>query len=274
MGLATVVKDVAAIYGRPTTEGERLDEALYGMSVQIIQQQQSGGWAYIRTEYGVEGYIPLSYLETDETVASAWRKYRKMTVLAPYVDVQMQPAAISPRAASMARGGIVVPLGSADETGFIKVGLANGGVGYTRGSYLGDIIADWTQMGEEDMRWNIVETALSYNGAAYRAGGRTPLGMDAVGLAAMSYYLNGVTIGRELVVRPGGPLHAIRIDDMDEGDLVFFPESVGVYMGDNKFVHACGLPGMEGVMVSSLRPKDEDYCAPLAENIVSAASIY
>ncbi len=273
MGLATVVKDVAAVYGRPTTEGERADEMLYGMSVQIVQESESG-WAYIRTEYGAEGYIPLSYLEKDANVAAAWRKYRKMTVLAPYIDVQLRPETNAPRVASLSRGGILVPLGTADATGFMKVGLANGGVGYTRGSYLGDVITDWTQIAEEDMRWNIVETALSYNGAAYRTGGRSPLGIDGIGLAAMSYYLNGVSIPRELHVKPGGVLHAVRVDDVDEGDLLFFPESVGIYMGEQKFVHACSLPGVEGVIVSSMRPRDDDYLPELAENIISAASLF
>ena len=273
MGLATIVVDVAPIFEKPSTDSLRCDEALYGMSVQVIQESQSG-WCYLRTDYGMEGYCPTSCLETDAETAAAWRKYRKMTVLAPYIDVQKQARKEAPRAVSLARGSILVPLGSAETEGYVKVGLPNGGVGYTRASYLGDVITDWSKMGEEDMRWNIVETALAYNGSAYRQGGRSPMGIDGVGLAAMSYYLNGVAIPRETFIKPGTALHAIKLDEADEGDLLYFSDGVGVYMGNGKFVHASSASGMEGVMVSSMREKDPEYVPELAQHIVSVGSIY
>lgn len=273
MGLATVNCDVAPVYERPTAESVRTDEVLYGMSVQIIQQNDKG-WSYLRSEYGTEGYCPTSCLLDNAEVAASWRKYRKMTALAPYVDVQKSPDSLSPRLASLTRGGILVPLGSPTADGWLKVGLATGAVGYTRTSYLGDVVADWTRLTEDDMRWNIVETALSYNGAAFRAGGRSPMGIDAVGLAAMSYLMNGVTIPREPFLQPKGALHPVRVDEMDEGDLIYFREGIGVYMGDDKFVHASDYRGFEGVMVNSLRPKDPDYRGDLAAHIVAVGSIY
>ncbi len=105
MGLATLRTDYAPIFEKPSGASRRLDEMLYGMSAQIIQQDDSG-WCYLRTEYGIEGYSPASGLESDVKVASAWRKYKKMTVLAPYIDVLAEPNLEAQRLLSVPRGGI------------------------------------------------------------------------------------------------------------------------------------------------------------------------
>lgn len=273
MSLATVMNDVAPVFERPQPEAVRLDEVLYGMTVQLVQQSDTG-WSYVRTEYATEGYMPTASLHTDNNVATAWRKYKKVTVLAPYVDIQSEPDPNAPRVVSAPRGGILVTLGQPGADGWQKVGLVNGAVGFTRASYLGDVITDWQSMNEEDVRWNIVETALAYNGTAWRTGGRSPLGMDALGLVSMSYLMNGVVLPRSAVLKAGGPLHPIQQKDINEGDVVYFPDSMGLYMGDGRFVHATDIVGGEGVVVSSLRQKDEDYRADLAENIVAVASIY
>lgn len=273
MGLATVCVDVAPLYEKATAESARLDEGLYGMSVQLIEDSDSG-WCYVRSEYHSEGYMPQSFLLRDPAVAAAWRKYKKMVVLAPYIDVQREAASASPKLAGVPRGGILVALSSPGEDGWQKVGLVDGGVGYTRASYLGEAITDWEAVSEADMRWNIVETALSYNGAAWRFGGRTPMGIDAVGLVAMSYLLNGVIIPRSLAFKQGGLLRQVGQKAMNEGDILYFGDSLGIYMGEGKFVHATDAPGGEGVVVSSLRPRDEDYRGDLAGRIMGVAGIY
>ncbi len=272
MGLASVTTDIAPVYAHPSVEGARSDEVLYGMSVQIIQESDTG-WCYLRTEHGSEGYTPLACLERGEEVAAAWRKYQKVTVLAPYIDLQKSPDASSPRVASLTRGGILVQLGT-EGAGWVKVGLPNGGVAYTREAYLGEVIADWKALAPADMRWNLVETALSYNGVAYRAGGRSPLGLDAAGLVAMAYQLNGVIIPREVFFKPGGLLKPIQQNALDEGDILFFSDTAGLYIGEGKFVHATQQPGQEGVVVSSLRQKDEEYREDLAAHLVAIGSLY
>lgn len=273
MGLATVIRDIAPIYERPDAASVRIDEVLYGMSVALVEESDSG-WCYVRTEFKTEGYTPSAYLERRADVAGAWRKYPKMTVLAPYIDVQKEPGAYAPLRVSVPRGGILVSLGAPAADGWVKVGLANGSVGYTRMSYIGDVINDWHLLAPDDVRWNIVETALAYNGAAYRAGGRTPFGIDSVGLAAMSYLINGVVIPREAVHRAGSVLHTIPQNRLNEGDLVYFQTGIGIYIGDDKFIHATEAPGYEGVIVNSLNPRDEEYRADMANQIVAVASIF
>ncbi len=272
MGLATVITELAPVYKRPSVESERLDEVLYGMSVQILQASDTG-WCYVRAEYGVEGYCPLACLEQDNAVATAWRKYQKMTVLAPYIDIQKQPTTQAARSVSVTRGGVLVQLNLLDN-GWAKVGLPNGDIGYTRASYLGETIENWRTLSVADMRWNLVETVLSYNGTAYRMGGRSPLGMDAAGLVAITYALNGVSVPREVFFKPGGDVHPVPPGRMDEGDILYFHNTAAIYIGDGKFVHATEQNGAEGVLISSLRVKDEAYNKELATQIVAVASLF
>ena len=273
MGIASVSVDIAPLYERPTPEALRTDELLYGMSVQVVQESDKG-WCYLRTEYRTEGYMPSACLQLDANAATAWRKYKKVTVLAPYIDVQKQPAAGAQRIISVPRGGILVTLAAAGIDGWQKVGLTNGAVGYTRASYLGEVITNWEELDEDDLRWNLVETALSYNGAAWRAGGCTPLGMDAQGLVAMTYLINGIMLPHEVKLSQDSPLHLVSEKEIKEGDVLFFHGSTGVYIGDGRFIHATDIVGGEGVVVSSLRNKDEDYRGDLAGQIVAVGSLF
>lgn len=273
MGEATIQKDVAPLFERPMLESQRLDEVLYGMNIQIIEQSNTG-WCYARTEHGTQGYMLLEHINTSAEVALAWKKYKKSVVLASYIDIQQQPKAEAGCTISLPRGATVVALKAPDLGGWQKVGLANGVMGYTRASYLGEAIDDWNKLSEDDMRWNLVESALAYNGTSYREGGRSPLGIDAVGLVAMTYALNGVTIYREPFFKVGTALRPIDPKSAEEGDILYFKDSLGIFMGDGHFVHATQYKGSEGVVVSSLRPRDDDYRGDLAEHIVGAASLY
>lgn len=273
MGLATICVDVAPIFEQSNAVGARIDEGLYGSSIQVIDQQPDG-WCYIRTDYHVQGYVRVEYLDTNTAVAASWAKYPKMLVLAPYIDIQQKPAREAAVLRTVPRGSQLVALGSPDLNGWQKVGMHNGSIGYTRASYLGEAITDWRALSEDDMRWNIVESALAYNGTAYRLGGRSPMGIDAAGLVAMAYMLNGVSVPREEFFKEGGGLRRVEVAAMDEGDVIYFASSTGIYIGNRKFVHATEDLGSEGVIVNSLDEKDSDYRGDLARHIVAVASLY
>lgn len=272
MATASVFADIAPLYMGPSEERMRCDEVLMGMSVQVMDRE--GDFYLARTEYGTEGYLSAAALLTDVETAGAWRKYKKKVVLAPYIDVQKAPAAASQTLVSVPRGGFVVALSQPDSAGWQRVGLPNGSAGYTRASYLGKTIADWAAVPQDEMRWNLVESALSYNGTAYRAGGRTIRGIDGIGLVCMSYLLNGVVIGRENFVKPGYALHVVPRERMDEGDIIYFSSTAGLYMGDGKVVLVSEAPGTEGVMVASLNPRDDDYRPDLAGGIAAIGSLF
>ena len=97
------------------------------------------------------------------------------------------------------------------------------------------------------LRKEIVDTAKQYIGVNYRWGGQaSDTGFDCSGLTMVVYRLNGLELPRSSrqqwetgrLVYPG---------HLSKGDLVFFATSggrrvshVGIYIGNNKFLHAPG----------------------------------
>lgn len=101
--------------------------------------------------------------------------------------------------------------------------------------------------GEGSLRLELVETAESFIGVPYRWGGNSSEeGFDCSGLTMAVYQLNGLNLPRSSreQFEVGTP---IRRSDLSEGDLVFFTTArrgnvshVGIYRGDDQFIHAPG----------------------------------
>ena len=97
--------------------------------------------------------------------------------------------------------------------------------------------------------------ALSYRGVRYRWGGGSRLrGFDCSGFTRYLYLKEGIKLPHsvKLQFRLGKPVDS---SDLRPGDLVFFNTAgplshVGIYIGDNKFLHAANT--RRGVTVSSL----------------------
>lgn len=88
------------------------------------------------------------------------------------------------------------------------------------------------------------EVALRMVGKPYRFGGNTPSrGFDCSGLVHYSYSQTGRNVPRTTHAQRSGSRFVAR-DRMRRGDLVFFNQEgkwsshVGIYIGDNRFVHA------------------------------------
>jgi cell wall-associated NlpC family hydrolase len=105
-------------------------------------------------------------------------------------------------------------------------------------------------------------TAERFVGIPYRWGGDTVVdGMDCSGFVRAVYNLCGVTIPRTSREQFGVG-ETVGRNDLAEGDLVFFGVSeslinhVGIYVGNNRFVHAPRRG--DDIKISSL---DEAYFA-------------
>lgn len=101
-----------------------------------------------------------------------------------------------------------------------------------------------TKAGERDLGFIAARTAERFVGIPYQWGGTTVVdGMDCSGFTKAVYNLCGVSIPRTSrdQYKAGNP---VRKNDLQDGDLVFFGASessithVGIYVGNNKFVHA------------------------------------
>lgn len=85
--------------------------------------------------------------------------------------------------------------------------------------------------------------ALQVVGTPYRYGGNSPRGFDCSGLVQYSYARAGVAIPRTTREQRRRS-HAIQRKQLRPGDLLFFSQlgkrgsHVGLYLGDQRFVHA------------------------------------
>ena len=100
---------------------------------------------------------------------------------------------------------------------------------------------------ENSIRRSIVKTAENFIGVSYRWGGSSAQkGFDCSGLTMTVYRLNGLNLPRTSIKqwKVGKP---VLRSQLIKGDLVFFATSgwkkishVGIYKGNNKFIHASG----------------------------------
>ncbi len=101
---------------------------------------------------------------------------------------------------------------------------------------------------------NIITTATRYIGTPYRWAGTTPAGFDCSGFVMTVYSMNGLAIRRMADEQYYGG-NKLKKEDLTTGDLVFFSTygpgvtHVGIYMGDDKFIHSSSR---RGVTISSL----------------------
>lgn len=99
----------------------------------------------------------------------------------------------------------------------------------------------------EDLREKLVATAESFVGVEYTWGGTSRReGVDCSGLARAVYQLNGLSLPRSMPDQYQAGTTVSR-DRLQKGDLVFFSVSpgrpishVGIYVGENLFIHAPG----------------------------------
>lgn len=99
----------------------------------------------------------------------------------------------------------------------------------------------------------IVSIAAKYKGIPYKYGGTTPDGFDCSGFTSYVYTKAGKTIPRTSSLQYSSG-SGVAKSDLKKGDLVFFmrwpvigfilpPNHVGIYVGNNKFIHAPSTGG-------------------------------
>ncbi len=91
---------------------------------------------------------------------------------------------------------------------------------------------------------DVIGTALKFIGVPYLWGGRTTQGLDCSSLVQMALAMALLPAPRDTDLQEAGLGTAVTMDDpqdlsrLEEGDLVFFPGHVGLFVDDWRFLHA------------------------------------
>ncbi|MDD2955602.1 MAG: C40 family peptidase [Oscillospiraceae bacterium] len=259
----------AFLYAEPSESSEVADEVFHGMEVEVLEEKR--GWRRVRTQYRYSGYLRRETMRRSAWFARVWREGKRWQVISPFADVLARASFRSPIRAALPRGSIVLPLERETE-GWREVRLAGGERGFLRQSQIQPMPAH--RLREEALRRRVAQAALSYLGAPYRWGGKSPAGIDCSGLCSMAYLLQGVMIYRDSALMEGFPIKEIPQEGKKMGDLLYFPGHIALYLGEGKYIHATGKAGGEGVVLNSLEPGDPDYRADLAESLLAVGSLF
>lgn len=301
------------LYAKPGRTGEvnpseMTDEVLSGWALQVLKKND--GWAYVRTFYGYEGWIRETDIRavTRSDLESRQDKTRFMQLRARSADLHAEPTVQGCILETLLQDSLVELLDSRKDWSLIKSSAgvsgwvsasalkprkdcdgfllekANSGSSDTSGVFtspacdkpswfLKQAEAVFSSQGENQLREGAARSALSYLGCAYRWGGKSPLGIDCSGLTFMSWMEQGILIYRDAHIKDKYPVREISRDELKKGDLIFFPGHVGMYLENDRFVHATGYAASFCVCVSSLNPSDPDYRADLAGNISMCGSV-
>ena len=270
---AIVTAPVCALLAAPTRESTLLDEALYGMVVELLEQA-APGWYRVRTHYRYEGFVCGESLLIGDETASAWEAQPKKVIRNKnFCDVLSAPKVQGWILTTLPRGGIVCVVGQ-PSGGWQQVRLADGRTGFLPESILAAYHTAPVSSDEEILRQALVDAAMLYRGTHYRWGGKSPMGIDCSGLVSMAYMLCGILIYRDADIREGFPIRKIPIEAVKPGDLLFFPGHVAMYIGNGRYCHSTGKVGDNGFAVNSLIPSDADYREDLREKLTQVGTYF
>ncbi len=270
---AIVNTAVCALFSQPGRQSSLEDEALYGMVVEVLEDV-APGWVRVRTHYRYEGIVSAGDLIMEDQAARSWEALPKKVVRNKnFCDVLAEPKVQGWHLAHIARGGLLSPLGEAQD-GWQKVRLADGSEGYVMAGILDEYHTAPVSQEEAAMRQALVDAVMLYQGTHYRWGGKSPAGIDCSGLVSMAYMLCGVLIHRDAKLAKGFPMREIAMEDMKMGDAIFFPGHVAMYLGGGRYCHSTAKAGSDGWVINSLDPDAPDYRADLKEKITQIGSIF
>jgi cell wall-associated NlpC family hydrolase len=272
LAIGTVDASALNMRASDSTSSPVITTAKRGEKVIILDR--NGDWykVYFNDK---EGYMHAGYLVRSESADISGFSISGV-VTGSVVNVRSRPGTSNPVLCQLRKGTVASVLGT--ESGWYRIEY---------GSHTGYIHPDYFTVKEvksktgtaasgsapvedpsspasevsgsdvSDIRLSVVEFAKKYLGVKYRSGGRSPsTGFDCSGFVYYVFRNFGYTLN------PGASnqmdkVSLISKSELLPGDLVFFntgssrrASHVGIYIGDNKFIHAVS-PG-KSVAISSL----------------------
>lgn len=238
----------------PDSRSERLSQALFGTPVEIREVQKE--FAKIALIDGYKGWSRIDHIT--QVAFGLWRAYSA----APKAKVKTEMVLVGSEAGVSAeplRVFFGTELMISAERRYTIFSIPNGPSARISKEHL--VIRDRRKTSGTSGKI-LVSTAKRFLGVPYLWGGITPLGFDCSGLVQSVYRFHGLDVPRDSKdQRHVG--YAVDRDELQAGDLLFFPGHVAISCGGKKVLHASGSRGM--VVLDSLSPDAPNYRQDLDE---------
>ena len=218
----------------------------HGTQVEVLTAVENG-WYQIAHEV-TTGYVSGDYLTVDAAEAAALPveelpTYVQITTSA--LNVRSGPGTEYEKVGQLGMGTVAEAVATLD--GWYQLES-----GYISAEYAQEIGP--SQMGQGQA---IADFALQFVGYPYVYGGSSPSGFDCSGFTSYVYKQFGHSINRTASAQLDNG-YAVSMSELQPGDLVMFKKGstskrathVGLYIGNNQFVHAS--TSSVGVIISSM----------------------
>jgi len=245
-----ISETVADVFSEPDIKSVRITQAIFNQPVTILEENDN--WFKVEVVDGNIGWIKSNYIDKDCSSIEAGKYKYKIVITA-------KSKAIS----SQAKGGITIKeavmgtefYSNFKEDDLYEVTLPGKATGWIKG--IGTIEIPVDGKISETSAEDFVATLAKFKGTEYLYGGISSWGIDCSGLTYICSRLNGINLPRDIEDQFNIG-KKISLDEIKAGDLIFFSANkdtedishVGVYIGDNQFIHASKEKGY--VMYTSL----------------------
>ena len=227
-----VVVNRAALRAEPDTKARLLTEILFGEHFTIYELNKSWVWGQAPLD-GYVGYLPASAI-SPRGESATHRVSVPLTHVYPAPDIKAPPVLSLPMTARLS------VTGSAPENGLIEIRGSGGGTSAGAGWVWAQHLAAMDRPVE-----NFVNTALGFMGAPYLWGGKTIAGIDCSGLVQLALAMMNIAVPRDSDMQAGAIGERIEggetLQDgaeLQRGDVVFFPDHVGIMLDTKRLLHA------------------------------------
>lgn len=249
---AVIHGDAVNFRKEASTEAEVIVKLEKGTEVVLLST--ANGWCEVVYD-GQTGYVSADYVSVNGIAVQNARGI----VTGSSVNVRKGPSTGTEVVAKLSAGKIVDLIELKDGWYKIKTDSVEG---YISGDYIRDYVAAASSaIGDQ-----IVALAMNYLGVPYVYGGESPKGFDCSGLIVYVYKQFGYSLPHSASSQwQSSGVHVER-SDLQPGDLVLFCDPsrsngkscshVGIYIGNNEFIHASSGSSGKQVRISSL---NQDY---------------
>lgn len=260
---AVVKISVANIRSNPGHSSELATQATLGTPLKVFKKDDN--WYLVQTPDGYLSWVDSGGIElmSDKELA-AWRASDKIIFLKPFGESYEEAVAGSQPISDVVAGAIFELQGEKDD--FFQVRYPDGRIAFIEKEHA-EKYEDWLNSLEQSEE-SLVATSRKLMGLPYLWGGTSPKGVDCSGYTKTVFFLNGIIIPRDASqqVNTGKVVDSVGdFQKLQKGDLLFFgtPATdganekvvhVGMWIGDNKFIHSSGR-----VHVSSVDTASVDY---------------